>query len=827
MRFTRYSPLLFLFLFSFVIAMLPTVADADCRNRLEQANRVRNDIARDLSSSGNRQAYVNELRAVLESLEPCLKAADDPDLELQIRTAVGSIRGKISQLTKKKDYTLPGDCRKCADQACRNVCERWKRANEYYRKKYRSKIEPFDTLECGECLRYLEDFHTAVGELAPADMADENETFSRETVQVLWGILYRVARDKECLEKGGTMIRKIMFPKSMTAKQMLESIPDKVRDMEMDERARLVSGTKALTEEKKTVLTALFMDILKDMDPEKIQAFCAPPADCVKFMAEITEMKEKITMLEAEKMPETSKSELLSFYTDLFSNADSGTIQQWQTLMASVSEIESEQQRKMIVEMIPDIKWDKIIDLLDEMETIETREGIIAIYNFMLTDVKPGDRDNVRPMNQAFRTAAANKYKLPVEERKRRVFDKNFYVLNVGEKFKKTDPDLKNKDVFLKITGNVNRTGDQYVVMVRFLSENNFVLFSENLGIPVSAPDENTLQMKFEAMIDRFETFRKTLGLASKKTSASKAADFEKIEAYISKGVYEDNRIYEQLDKKDLDRIPGVYIRGAEFWGDNVEADGIFGRDIKNLVTDRIHKWYFKKRPHTLLLERPVPNCLIVKGGYQTDEASNYSRITVSYFTDRTTDLPYSENTLYFPTVSRDETDKIFAIKMRLVSMISKSLANYLDLIPETEKAVMAKASVTEARIKSEDEIPADKPKRIPELSNFRAFMMPGHLRTEYEKDPGTLVKMWNWSNFTILGLSLASEFMFIHSEYEDEGYYWAGLAGIGLFCANGAMGVIDAHTYDPPRQVRSWHGPFLSYNEKHDKAMLLIGYSF
>lgn len=79
------------------------------------------------------------------------------------------------------------------------------------------------------------------------------------------------------------------------------------------------------------------------------------------------------------------------------------------------------------------------------------------------------------------------------------------------------------------------------------------------------------------------------------------------------------------------------------------------------------------------------------------------------------------------------------------------------------------------------------------------SFLMPGYPITYYEKSPGLAVKAWNYSNFAILGASLAAEFLFINSDYETETYYQAGVLGAYLFAANGLIGALHAYWYDPP----------------------------
>jgi hypothetical protein len=80
------------------------------------------------------------------------------------------------------------------------------------------------------------------------------------------------------------------------------------------------------------------------------------------------------------------------------------------------------------------------------------------------------------------------------------------------------------------------------------------------------------------------------------------------------------------------------------------------------------------------------------------------------------------------------------------------------------------------------------------------SFLMPGYSRSYYEPAPSSGLKLWNYSNYLLLGLSLSAELLFIDSEYEKDIFYQIGVAGAYLFVANGIAGVADAAIYIPPR---------------------------
>jgi hypothetical protein len=83
----------------------------------------------------------------------------------------------------------------------------------------------------------------------------------------------------------------------------------------------------------------------------------------------------------------------------------------------------------------------------------------------------------------------------------------------------------------------------------------------------------------------------------------------------------------------------------------------------------------------------------------------------------------------------------------------------------------------------------------------LKSFLMPGYPITYYDDDAGFGVTAWNYSNFALLGASLASEFLFINSDYETDAYYQAGVVGTYLFALNGLIGVLHAHWYEPPQK--------------------------
>jgi hypothetical protein len=83
----------------------------------------------------------------------------------------------------------------------------------------------------------------------------------------------------------------------------------------------------------------------------------------------------------------------------------------------------------------------------------------------------------------------------------------------------------------------------------------------------------------------------------------------------------------------------------------------------------------------------------------------------------------------------------------------------------------------------------------------LKSFIMPGYPVTYYSSDAGFGVTAWNYSNFALLGAALASEFLFINSDYETDAYYQAGVVGTYLFALNGLIGVLHAHWYEPPRK--------------------------
>lgn len=83
----------------------------------------------------------------------------------------------------------------------------------------------------------------------------------------------------------------------------------------------------------------------------------------------------------------------------------------------------------------------------------------------------------------------------------------------------------------------------------------------------------------------------------------------------------------------------------------------------------------------------------------------------------------------------------------------------------------------------------------------LKSFLMPGYPISYYGDDAGFGVTAWNYSNFALLGASLASEFLFIDSDYETDAYYQAGVVGTYLFALNGLIGVLHAHWYEPPRK--------------------------
>jgi hypothetical protein len=88
----------------------------------------------------------------------------------------------------------------------------------------------------------------------------------------------------------------------------------------------------------------------------------------------------------------------------------------------------------------------------------------------------------------------------------------------------------------------------------------------------------------------------------------------------------------------------------------------------------------------------------------------------------------------------------------------------------------------------------------------LKSFLMPGYPISYYEDDAGLGVTAWNYSNYALLGASLAAEFLFINSDYETDAYYQVGVVGTYLFALNGLIGVLHAHWYEPPpkKQDRS-----------------------
>lgn len=796
----------------------------NCKALLKKAQILRKDTYKDLSTQKKREKFIEALEKVINELEPCAEQVIDRELRLQINTIISSSKIKIRMLKKKAKIPLPGDCMECKSiEECIKICKGWQKENNYCRKTYRDNIEQFETLDCDTCIKNLGDYYSLAEEIIRNEKLDENKKYSQDTIRALWGNLYKISQDPNCIKKSQKEIKDIMLPPSIPPDDLVTYLAKIISGLTPEKYKQLQEKMKKYTKNDATLLLNFFLGIVEKIDPNVIKTLDLSPLESGEILINAlkkspSDYKKLIKQMENFSVKDTAL--LLQFFTDMVSKEDIKNILLWQNLFKSLMEY-APAQRRLLIETLPNMQWERFNNLLDEIINAVPNEGTILISNFMMTEA-PTEMDitNVNYLNHRLRAIVKEMYNSPVE---------NIEFPNlerIGGMQIGTDCQFRARreddNIHFKIVGYISRYEEKYVLMLRFLSKKNLIIYSENLELSLNQATSNAkIKDLFKGAFDNFNNFIKTLKILplNKSKLIIDYTDFTRIEAFINKAVYEDAKIYELVDKEGLQDINGVYVGGGIFWEGDVEANKIFGNDLRDLIYERINKLYMLKRPHSLLREKPPDhNYLYVKGEYEKKVNAEKSSVTISYGIGPKT---YSETEIYFPKEKiKNDIDKK-KVKATIVVIVSNAIANYLNLTPAIVKLTQGK----------EEEKITPPPVHSLKHKYLTSFFMPGYIRTysEGKEKPSKWYTTWNYSNISLLTLSMASEAIYINSNYDEgkEEFFWAGIIGSGLFIANGALGMVHAKMYNPPINKKLAYRPFISINTKNNNPLLLFTFTF
>ena len=610
---------------------------------------------------------------------------------------------------------------------------------------YLGKFDSFDSLKCDDCIKILKTYYSKLKARLKDHLRKGGRLYeidySADSITALWGLLYRISRSQECTEKSREIIRNIMLPYGMPPELLIDAVVQRIMDHPR-EFIRLLDALKDFSDKEKALLLRLF--------------------------------------------------------TDVASNSNSHNLYIWEKLIESINKIDSEQQRTIMFEMLPNMQWENLANLIRDVASKESGTDIvICIENFLLTERPETPDRRVEMINDTFREVFSERYKVTPK---------------------------KTEDVLCTIDGRLSMRETEYILTIRFLSRRNFVILTESVEIHRSPLNKTEIRHTFQEVLDKFENLIGAITQLplSKSELIIKYTDFKRVEAFINEDVYEDSKVYELMDKTGLRDIAGVYISGDHFWEKEGERDKeaieVFGGNFRELIVERINKAYIGRKQNAILLKEPPGEpCVIVRGQYNR-EVNKYplqNQSSISIFYDIGTKR-YSEYTIHFPEKTARNKDSL--IKM-LAAKVGEHIANFFGF---------------ELIIEPPEEDGEGTPRLSDENEYVTSFFLPGQRRLRtyviQDKKPPWHLKAWNYSNIALLGLALGSEAAYISGDYDNDTLFWTGVTATFTFIVNGVLGVVDAATYRHPENNAAGKTvmlPYVTINRQYGAPMLILTFKF
>jgi len=495
---------------------------------------------------------------------------------------------------------------------------------------------------------------------------------------------------------------------------------------------------------------------------------------------------------QGKKQKETNLKEnekLMKFSSDFFSMiASKDDFLMWKHLYNSLKD-KSSANRLLLVKLLPSFKQKKFNMLIDEIRDISKSKGIVQLH-FIKSMTRPdvNDREFMKLIHRQFIELTQKTYGLsPVFKQGDSYLKEGFWEMSIGDKTSSQNRTIDDQNLKYKIYGKVNKDNRTYTVMVKYLSKNDVLIFEDTVKIGTKYSQEK-VNKKLSNIFNNFHDFLSTINALpmNKSEIILRDTDFDELETLINKSLYEDQRLFDLT--KNLDSIRGICISDNAFWKGEI-GEKAFGNNMKELIYEELRNKYTFENIHALILDTPPDrNYLSVVGKCvenikYTEEGPIQAKITISMIiNDHKKEKIYSETDLYVPQAQFIENPE--SIKMILIKKISYAIANYLQLIPETQRQIFAESTINP----------------ITRYHYLNSFFIPGYYISKYEKPPKWLKKWsyWNYSNSFLLGISILSEAIYINSNYSEdkEVFYWSGVIGTGLFLANGALGIFSDSKY-------------------------------
>jgi len=249
-----------------ILSPLTAYPATNCQNIqkiMQSAITKRDNDNIDLSTKKKRMHYIRQLSAELEDLKFCKKTIKDPFLKLQVNTVINTIEGKIKKISDLTDYKIL-KCQQCQSiTECRELCDEIKKRKEYWRKRYNNAIQGHDSLDCEKCIKDLENYYITVEDLLSKEELNVNQIYSKESITALWGILYSISKNQECLHKGQEKLQRIMLPFLMPPSDLVKFISEKFKKLNEDEQ-------KELLERKEDALFMIefLIEVIRKTEPD-------------------------------------------------------------------------------------------------------------------------------------------------------------------------------------------------------------------------------------------------------------------------------------------------------------------------------------------------------------------------------------------------------------------------------------------------------------------------------------------------------------------------------------------------------------------------------
>lgn len=460
---------------------------------------------------------------------------------------------------------------------------------------------------------------------------------TEDTTTALYGLVYRLSHN-DCLLKDNTKttLIKILFPEISN-----DRLTEYIKRLPFEEREKLLSILLS------SGLNKYLAENLKNT-----------PAAFNKLK------------IEMEKLQPEDQKVLMNFYVQMASKNSIDHLPEMQTIFETLNRVSSEQQRKAIKDMLPNLRWDNLNELLGNLAKIKNKEFSIHIEDFEAAGSDTKLTDNQRKtLNTAFRENFKN-----IGEMKRKK----------GAQFETPSWDItdsnveKSGDCLFSVKGKYYSGDSKDYVFVEFISgKNKFTIFSDIAYLSGNSDDNKETMKK---IIEKFSDFLATLNLLplDRTETIIKLTDMNRVEAYINKSILSDIKDYSHVKNSgdgEWETISGFYIE-QDFWeyGDNPVEYKMYSE-----ITDYINKKYIGEKINALKSSDPGKGRFVgISGKYEkkidTKNLKNQQRITIKY--------SIKKRILFETEVYFDQNQNPNNMKEILTAIIARDITGYLNIKP-------------------------------------------------------------------------------------------------------------------------------------------------